>query len=79
MRRIDKDFWLQVPALVATVYSQFWLLSALGLGNSFWPFSVPHLILFIISFYTFEKFYTSLARLLLSWIARNRASRTGNA
>jgi hypothetical protein len=75
----EQGRWLRLPVVIATIFSMYWLLDALGLGTSFWPLSVPRAVLFVVSFYSFETFYSWVAQLALSWFVKNRAKGTGDA
>jgi len=69
MNRIERKWWFVVPMSILTVGSTLWLCWALGFSDPFAPFSVPHLIVFVISLDWFRRLYSWILWSFLLWFA----------
>jgi hypothetical protein len=71
-RKIRRKWWFIVPVIILAGVSTLCLCWALGFPNPFIPFSIAHLIVFMILLDSFQRFYSWVLWWTLVWIAPAR-------
>jgi hypothetical protein len=69
MDRIQRKLWFVFPAAAFSVLLTFWLCSELGVPDPILPFSVSHLVLFVISVNFFWRLFSWIVWAILLWTA----------
>lgn len=67
MNKVERRWWFVTLVAIPTVGSTFWLFWTLGLGYPGDVYSFPRLVLFIVSIFAFQSFYSHLIWSILLW------------
>lgn len=79
MNKVQRKWRFVIPVASLTVGCAFWLCGALGFVDPLMPFSLSHLIVFLISISAFRSLYSwflwwSLVWLAPGWVGEKRVN-----
>jgi hypothetical protein len=60
MNEIERRWWFAAPVTGLSVLSTFWLAQELDLGDLFGTLTLPRIVLFFVSYVSFQRLYSRL-------------------
>jgi hypothetical protein len=72
MNKVQRKWWFAIPVICLAFGCTLWLCRALGFADPLMPFSLPRLIVFLISLNAFQRLYSWALWWALVWLASSR-------